>query len=227
MDYLFTLSIAGVGLRMACISYDVGCQWWVNFHRRLPSLPSGLHIPPSFLASMTALVPKFHLQGHDEKCHSPFSFNYFTGGGCTDGEGVEHNWDELNSQGPSTAEMCPRHRWETLDDCCTWVNWRKMMGLGMCLIPLYPSPLTLCIGNLLLCHLLVVIPQARQTHRDFLKFTETLEQEDPDELALMRTELAAWTINKSQPDPYHLPKSSKFTCGLCWVTADTIHRCHT
>lgn len=134
MDYLFTSSIAGVGLRMGCISYDVGCQWWINFRRRLITLPKDLHIPPSFLACFTALVPKFHLQGHDEKCHSPFSFNYFTGGGRTDGEGVERNWDELNGQGPSTAEMTPGHRWETLDDCCGWVNWRKTMGLGTCFV---------------------------------------------------------------------------------------------
>jgi hypothetical protein len=48
------------------------------------------------------------------------------------GEGVERNWDGLNGHGPLTAEMLPGHRWETLDDCCGWINFRKMMGLGMC-----------------------------------------------------------------------------------------------
>lgn len=129
MDYVFTSSIANVGLRMACISYDVSCQWWTNFRRRLRALPKDLHIPASFLAMITPLVPKFHLQGHAEKCHSTFSFNYLFGVGRTDGEGVERNWDELNGQAPSTAEMGPGHRWETLDDCCAWANWRKTMGL--------------------------------------------------------------------------------------------------
>ncbi|KZP09460.1 hypothetical protein FIBSPDRAFT_759942, partial [Athelia psychrophila] len=45
-------------------------------------------------------VPKFHLQSHKEKCHSPFSFNYLLGSGHTEGEGPEHNWDELNGQAP-------------------------------------------------------------------------------------------------------------------------------
>lgn len=49
-----------------------------------------------------------------------------------DGEGVERNWDKLNGQAPSTCEMLPGHRWETLDDCAGWVNWRKTMGLGEC-----------------------------------------------------------------------------------------------
>lgn len=69
-------------------------------------------------------------------------------------------------------------------------------------------------GNLLLRRLLVAIPEAQQTRRDFLKFTETLEAEDSDELVLMREELAAWTANKTQPDPYRLPKSSKSSSEL-------------
>ena len=48
-----------------------------------------------------------------------------------DGEGVECNWDELNGQGSSTSEMLPGARWDTLDDCCGWVNWWKTMGLGV------------------------------------------------------------------------------------------------
>ena len=129
MDYLFTSSIAGVGLRLITISYDVGCQWFTNFWQRVPFLPDVLTtlLP---LMSIRALVPKFHLQSHNEACHSAFSFNFFKGGARTDGEGVERNWDELNGQGPSTSEMLPGARWDTLDDCSAWVNWRKTMGLG-------------------------------------------------------------------------------------------------
>ena len=50
--------------------------------------------------------------------------------GRVDGEGVERNWDELNGQGPSTKEMVPGNRWESLDFCCGHVNWRKTVGLG-------------------------------------------------------------------------------------------------
>ena len=129
MDYLFASSIAGCGLRLVTISYDVGCQWFMKFWTRIQYLPHalGLNLPS---LNIRALVPKFHLQSHIEACHSAFSFNFFKGGARTDGEGVERNWDELNGQAPSTSEMLPGARWNTLDDCCGWVNWRKTMGLG-------------------------------------------------------------------------------------------------
>jgi Kyakuja-Dileera-Zisupton transposase len=132
MDYLFASSIAGCGLKLVTISYDVGCQWFKKFWQRAQHLPAalGLSLP---LMKIRALVPKFHLQSHIEACHSAFSFNFFKGGARADGEGVERNWDELNGQGPSTSEMLPGARWDTLDDCCGWVNWRKTMGLGMSL----------------------------------------------------------------------------------------------
>lgn len=129
MDYIFTSSVAGAGVRLITISYDVGCQWFTHFRARMRSLPSWLRIDLAWDA-LCALVPKFHLQSHTEACHSAFSFNFFKGGARTDGEGVERNWDELNGQGPSTSEMLPGSRWDTLDDCAGWVNWRKTMGLG-------------------------------------------------------------------------------------------------
>lgn len=101
-----------------------------NVWQRMEALPVWLHLDIPF-TTLCALVPKFHLQGHTEVCHSPFSFNFFKGGARTDGEGVKRNWDELNRQGPSTSEMLPGSRWDMLDDCVGWVNWRKAMGLGM------------------------------------------------------------------------------------------------
>ena len=130
MDYLFTSSIAGCGLRLVTISYDVGCQWFTKFWDHAALLPMALGVSLPFM-KICALMPKFHLQSHIEACHSAFSFNFFKGGARTDGEGVECNWDELNGQGPSTSEMLPVARWNTLDNCCEWVNWRKTMGLGL------------------------------------------------------------------------------------------------
>jgi len=129
MDYLFTSSIARCGLKLVTISYDVGCQWFKKFWDRVQHLPVALGLSLPFM-TIRSLVPKFHLQSHVEACHSAFSFNFFRGGGRTDGEGVERNWDGLNGQAPSTSEMLPGGRWDTLDDCCGWANWRKTMGLG-------------------------------------------------------------------------------------------------
>lgn len=131
MDYLFASSIQSAGVHFVTISYDVGCQWFTHFWTWAAFLPAHLGLALNFaIGSIFALVPKFHLQSHIEKCHSAFSFNFFKGGARTDGEGVEHNWDELNGQGPSTSEMLPGTRWDALDDCVGWVNWRKTMGLG-------------------------------------------------------------------------------------------------
>lgn len=130
MDYLLCSSLQGVGLKMVCSSYDVACSYFLNFFRRMPLLPRALHIPSSLLRQFHTMVPKFHLQAHAEKCQSNFNFNFCPGVGRTEGEGPERNWDELNGQAPSTAEMGPGHRWETLDDCCGWANWRKTTGLG-------------------------------------------------------------------------------------------------
>lgn len=139
MDYIFTSGVGkvGLGLKMISLSYDVGCHWIKRAFFRLPLLPERVRVAftklpggPGPAIYLQALVPKFHLQSHNEKCHSAFSFNFARGGGRTDGEGVERNWAELNGQAASTAEMLPGHRWETLDDCCGWANWRKTMGLG-------------------------------------------------------------------------------------------------
>jgi Kyakuja-Dileera-Zisupton transposase len=118
-----------VGLRLLTVSYDVCCQWFTHFWTREKLLPP--HLLLAFPNSgVQAKVPKFHLGSHVEACHAPFSLGYTLGVGRTDGEGVEHNWDGLNGQGPSTKEMGPGNRWDTLDDCCGHANWRKTVGLG-------------------------------------------------------------------------------------------------
>lgn len=140
MDWIFSSSVGAIGLRLKKItlSYDVSCHWIKRAFSRLPKLPDCIRVPFTDLPvddssiHLQALVPKFHLQSHNESCHSAFSFNFAEGGGRTDGEGVERNWAELNGQAASTAEMLPGHRWETLDDCCGWANWRKTMGFGEC-----------------------------------------------------------------------------------------------
>jgi hypothetical protein len=69
-------------------------------------------------------------------------------------------------------------------------------------------------GYLLLKWLLVAIPQAIQTHNDFHALTKALKADNPEELVAMEEALEAWESDKTQPDPYRLPKSSKslFNC---------------
>ncbi|KIM81446.1 hypothetical protein PILCRDRAFT_53455, partial [Piloderma croceum F 1598] len=188
MDYIFTSSVADVGLRLITISYDVCCQWFIHFWTRMRKLPSHLQINLP-VASVQAKVPKFHLQSHQEQCHGPFSFAFTKGVGHVDGEGVERNWDYLNGQGPSTKEMVPGNRWESLDDCCGHSNWRKTVGLG----------------NLLLKRMLRAIPEAIRTSKDFINFDRCLREEDEALVIQWETELSAWMQDKSLPDPYRIP----------------------
>lgn len=211
MDYLFTSGVAGVGIRLLTISYDVGCQWFTNFWNRMHLLPQRLQLLlPQW--AVRALVPKFHLQSHEEKCHSSFSFNYFFGGTRTEGEGVERNWKELNGHAGSTAEMTPGHRWETLDYCCGWLNFRKTMGLGTSIILKYYNIGNILLGNLLLKRMLIAISAARQARQDFVEFDKSLRAEIPDEVKEIEKSIAAWEKDKTQLDPYRVPKSSEYDC---------------
>jgi len=72
------------------------------------------------------------------------------------------------------------------------------------------------IGNLLLKRLLLAIPKAQQSRRDFVNFDESLRAEIPDEVAEMERNLAAWELNrdhcdseKTLHDPYQIIKSSE------------------
>jgi hypothetical protein len=129
MDYLLLSSVVGTTIKSITISYDIACQWGKHFATRAnnPTLPNSLHLSSSI--SLQFIVPKFHLPAHIPKCHGPFSFNYASGVGRTDGEGVERNWSVLNGTAPSVSMMGPGGRWDTLDDICNYVNWRKTISL--------------------------------------------------------------------------------------------------
>ena len=124
------------------------------------SLISGvacLHYPPIFISLSPCQLSQpsyrnFISRAMRKSVITPFSFNFFKGIGRTEGEGVECNWDGLNGHGPLTVEMPLRHQWETLDDCCGWINFWKTMGLGMCNLALPDAHVTDChvTGNLLL-----------------------------------------------------------------------------
>ena len=197
INYLFTSSIAGVGIQMLTLSYDVGCHWFIKLWACMNNLPAALKLLLPTLA-IRALVPKFHLQSHEEKCHSTFSFNYSKGCGWTDGEGVECNWDELNGQAPSTAEMVPGHHWETLNDCCRWANFHKTIGLGT--FPIWCLNYLALISlpfNLLLKQLLLAIHQALESCHNFVAFNSNLCAKIPNEVKEMEQDLAAWELSRS------------------------------
>ncbi|KAF8873302.1 hypothetical protein BD779DRAFT_1679267 [Infundibulicybe gibba] len=79
------------------------------------------------------LVPKFHLPVHVAACRTKFSFNLTKGVGRTMAK-PERVWSEADPLAPSTKEMGPGSRRDTLDFHFGDSNWRKFTGLGVTLM---------------------------------------------------------------------------------------------
>ena len=70
------------------------------------------------------------------ECQWKYSFNYIKGAAHTDGEVPERGWSTLNAVASSTKEMGPgRHR-DTLDDLMGNSNWKKVVGIAVCIVKL-------------------------------------------------------------------------------------------
>jgi hypothetical protein len=133
MDFLFLSTLHGRSVDMLNISYDIACQWHKNLWARMSSMPPNLHLD-HLSKFIRFFVPKFHLPAHIRKCQTTFSFNFSKNVGRTDGEAPERGWSNINPVASSTKEMGPGSRRDTLDDHFGDWNWKKIVGLGMCLL---------------------------------------------------------------------------------------------
>ncbi len=129
MDYVVLKTLQQGTPDQVVISYDIACQWSVNFWRRAESYGSGF-LPPQTRDQIIFLVPKFHLAAHIQKCQRERSFNKTRGVGRTDGEAPERTWASSNLVASSTKEMAPGSRRDTLDDHFNDHNWRKVTTIG-------------------------------------------------------------------------------------------------
>lgn len=111
------------------LSYDIACQWAVNFLRRLKEFPEHLQIELP-VGELRFAIPKYHFNGHKEKDHTQYSLNLMPGAGRTDGEEIERTWPRHDGTATSTREMGPGFRHDTLEDHFGFGNWQKLVGLG-------------------------------------------------------------------------------------------------
>ena len=118
-------------------SYDVMCQYIINFQARLKefSLPHAEHL---YNQLVVRVVPKFHLAAHKENCRVNFSLNYEPGVGRSDMEGPERTWFGLQGGG-STKDQGPGYWSDAMDDKFGHWNWSKLVRLGGFLLA-YSSP---------------------------------------------------------------------------------------
>lgn len=121
-----TLRYRTEDLLLALIIYDIACQWWINFFKRLKESP--YLIIPEF-KEMLAVVGSFHLSAHVKECFVLYSLHFVKGSGQIDGEILETLWKEFNKISPSTRAMSAAHRKEVCDDFMRDSNWKKLVGI--------------------------------------------------------------------------------------------------
>lgn len=120
MEHMKPDEVAEHIIKQWTVSYDLACQWHINWISRQKSHPLVFQVNFDDI-QVTFVVPDFHLLGHGDKCQIPFSFNYLPGAARTSGEIVETGWARHNELAASTREMGAGARADTLDD--HWGDW--------------------------------------------------------------------------------------------------------
>ena len=101
------------GRRAALIIYDICCQWFTNFRKRI-SESEWLDMWDDI--EITAAVGKWHLAAHVRECFAKFSLNFIEGSAEVDGEIMETLWSSLDLVAGITKGMTIAHCQEVLDD---------------------------------------------------------------------------------------------------------------
>jgi Kyakuja-Dileera-Zisupton transposase len=128
MDYIIFSSIQSCGLCRILLSYNIFCQWSKKQPQCHTKLPLALQLSPN--VHLSGVVPKFHVPAHKQKCHTKFSLNLCPGAGHMDGEGIEHDWANLNPAASSMKEMSEGSHHDTINDLFRDWNYCKILGLG-------------------------------------------------------------------------------------------------
>jgi hypothetical protein len=74
------------------------------------------------------VIPSWHINAHGADCRADFGLSFRDGVGRTCGEEVEGAWAGTNPLGPSTREMGPGARHETLNGQWGGLNFRRILN---------------------------------------------------------------------------------------------------
>ncbi|KAI0686696.1 hypothetical protein C8T65DRAFT_590939 [Cerioporus squamosus] len=192
IDYLVASAVKGSGVHRIIDSYDVGCEHEKGFFVRAAEFPDHIKLDlPS--DAWVFLVPKFHVSAHKAECQAVYSPNYTRYAARFDGEHVERLWSVLNPAAGSTREMGPGSRKETLDDLCSFNNWRKIVSMG-------PQFLKLMVEAL---------PEAASHKKEFDAFDAKLRRERPEEVQKWEEMVHTWEGDRrNHPSPFTIPKKT-------------------
>ncbi|KAF9470706.1 hypothetical protein BDN70DRAFT_939490 [Pholiota conissans] len=187
MDYMVLSALAGVNVSRVLVSYDIGCQWSKNLQQRIAKYSDDLNLPENIRLEVG--IPSWHVNGHGAFCRNNYSLSYLPGVGRTCGEDVEITWSQTNSLAPSTREMGPGARKETLNDHWNGWNLRKVVGFRTLFLKRFRDACMM-----------------RKKHAEiFQTFTETFKVET---IAKWRKMVDDWIDDRTKPNPYEEPNNT-------------------
>ncbi|KAH6890716.1 hypothetical protein BKA70DRAFT_1120446 [Coprinopsis sp. MPI-PUGE-AT-0042] len=191
MDFLVIYTITADGPVWIVLSYDIACQWSINFAACCERYGPRYHDPFKLGHSFQYLVPKFHLPAHILACQVAYSFNYHPGVGRTEGEAPERGWADSNGLAYSTREMGPGSRRDTLDDHFGAVNWMKITKLA----------------ETFACRATEAVTRRQEQVDAFKIFDRAIPADKAVEWSDM---VEAWEDDSSEPNPF-MPSSNILT----------------
>ncbi|KAJ7446035.1 hypothetical protein B0H11DRAFT_1746379 [Mycena galericulata] len=128
MDFLLVSVLMTFSLLCVVVSYDIACQYAINFWQRMSEMPESMQLDLT-PEQIWWKVPNFHLGAHKRPCHSPYSFHWMWGAGMTHGESIEQNWSFSNRAAASTRLMGPGSRQATLEDVFGFHNYDRELAM--------------------------------------------------------------------------------------------------
>ena len=130
MDYAFVYAINYISaLLTVLLLYDIMCQFWINFLKRIAEVSTFISIPGNVVIKRG--IGLFHVHGHVKECFPRFAPTFIQGAGTIDGEIIETLWNPLNHTASSARSMSWCHRQEYLDAHMGDSNWKKLVKMGM------------------------------------------------------------------------------------------------
>jgi hypothetical protein len=125
IDHVVLSSVKGEHPYRIVFTYDIGCQYSKKFDARMKKFPQDMHIAEDTLIEFG--VPSWHINAHGADCRADFGLSFRDGVGHTCGEEIEVTWAGTNPLGPSTQEMGPGSRHETLNGQWGGLNFRRIL----------------------------------------------------------------------------------------------------
>ncbi|KAI4517218.1 hypothetical protein K525DRAFT_211399 [Schizophyllum commune Loenen D] len=185
MDYVVLSVIAVMRYTALTVSYDIGCQFMINFFKRMEKMPQELQKLKEDLDIIFGL-PVWHGGIHEEACRSRNSLKYHDGVGRTDGEAIERIWSLLNPMAWATKYMGEGARHDWIEDKVDSVNFGKLVSMVYLLARRY----------------IVATDELTVQVESFRRISKSLE---PSVLQGWKKEISDWKKDRTLPCPYEAP----------------------